>query len=227
MAMICGGANLDWATDRIVAGRYGYAGQVCIAVQHVLVEDSVYDEVQALLIAKTNSCRWGDPRNEEMVCGPMINSAAADRVQAWIDEAVAAGAEVVAGGGREGNIVFPTLLEGVPTSAKLYGEEVFGPVLALEKFSSADQAFARIQDSKYGIHVGIFTPDQSLIDEAFRALEVGGVVANDYPTLRFDNLPYGGVKQSGFGREGVRFAMEEMTEWKSLVERLPLPNGQD
>ena len=226
MAMICKGADLDWATNRIVAGGYGYAGQVCIAVQHVLVDECVYEEVKTHLIAKTQSCPWGDPQDEKTVCGPMINSTAADRVEEWIDEAVTGGANLIAGGGREGNIVLPTLLEGVPKSVKLYGEEVFGPVLTLEEFSSKEQAFARIQDSKYGIHVGIFTPDQALFDEAFRTLEVGGVVANDYPTLRFDNLPYGGVKQSGFGREGVRFAMEEMTEWKSLVQRIPLPNPE-
>lgn len=216
-AAICDDADLDWATSRCALGGYGYAGQVCIAVQHVLAESGVYDEVRAMLIDKTNACVWGDPRKPETVCGPMISAEAADRVEDWIGEAVTAGAQVLAGGGREGNIVKPVLLENVPPQVRLAKEEVFGPVLTLEPFGKFNDAISRVNGGEYGIHVGVFTQDQSRIDQAFRELEVGGVVINDYPTLRFDNLPYGGVKQSGFGREGVRYAMEEMTEWKSLV----------
>jgi acyl-CoA reductase-like NAD-dependent aldehyde dehydrogenase len=218
-AAICGDADLDWATDRCVLGGYGYAGQVCIAVQHVLAERAVYERVRDLLIAKTNACIWGDPMLADTVCGPMIDSRAADRVEEWIAEAGAAGARVIAGGGRDGNVVKPQLVEEVPSGTRLYGEEVFGPVLTLEPFEQFDEAISRINSSPYGIHAGIFTSDPSRMDLAFRELEVGGVVIGDYPTLRFDHLPYGGVKQSGFGREGVRFAMEEMTEWKSLVVR--------
>ena len=218
-AVVCADADLDWATDRCVLGGYGYAGQVCIAVQHVLVEAAVYERVRALLVEKTERCGWGDPALEGTVCGPMINSRAADRVEDWVREAVDGGARVIAGGGREGNVVKPVLLEGVPANVRLYGEEVFGPVLALERFEGFGEAVARVNSSVYGIHVGVFISDEERIEQAFRDLEVGGVVIGDYPTLRFDNLPYGGVKQSGFGREGVRFAMEEMTEWKSLVVR--------
>ena len=217
MVAILPGADMDWATARSVAGGYGYAGQVCIAVQHVLAHDSIYDEVKSQLIRKTNECKWGDPKDESTVCGPMISTDAAERVQDWVAEAVSAGATIIAGGGREGNIVKPILLEGVPDSVRLANEEVFGPVLTLEKAKSTQEAFARINRSQFGIHAGIFTNEESTIQQAFATLEVGGVVINDYPTLRFDNLPYGGVKQSGFGREGVRFAMEEMTELKSLT----------
>jgi acyl-CoA reductase-like NAD-dependent aldehyde dehydrogenase len=218
-AAICADADLDWAADRCVLGGFGYAGQVCIAVQHVLAEANAYERVREMLVYKTNTCKWGDPRADGTVCGPMISSGAADRVEEWVREAVSEGAKVIAGGGREGNVVKPTLLENVPPNVRLANEEVFGPVLTLEPFESFEGAIARINSSAYGIHAGVFTSDQLRIDLAFRDLEVGGLVVNDYPTLRFDMLPYGGVKQSGFGREGVRHAMEEMTEWKSLVSR--------
>lgn len=217
MAVVCADADLEWAAQRCVLGSYGYAGQVCIAVQHVLAEASIYDAFREKLIALTNQCAWGDPRLEATVCGPMISVEAADRVEDWVAEAVAAGAVVITGGGREGSLIKPVLLENVPASVRLYNEEVFGPVLTLERIDSFREAIARINGSKYGIHAGVFTRDPKLCEQAFRELEVGGVVINDYPTIRFDNLPYGGVKQSGFGREGVRFAMEEMTEWKSWV----------
>ena len=218
-AVVCGDADLDWATDRCALGGYGYAGQVCIAVQHVLAENRVYGQVREMLVQKTNNCKWGDSRAEDTVCGPMISSEAANRVEDWIREAVAGGAQVIAGGGREGNVVKPTLLENLPPNVKLSNEEVFGPVLTVAPFSSLESALSHINVGKYGIHAGIFTHDEAKVDQAFRELEVGGVVVNDYPTLRFDTLPYGGVKQSGFGREGVRYAMDEMTEWKSLVEK--------
>ncbi|MBC8066043.1 MAG: aldehyde dehydrogenase family protein [Chlorobia bacterium] len=218
-AMICNDADLAWATSRCIAGGYGYAGQVCIAVQHVLVESAVYEKTKQSLIEQTNACPWGDPRSEKTVCGPMISPEAADRVEEWIIEAVSQGAKVIAGGGREGNLIKPTLLESVPSHVRLSNEEVFGPVLTLQPFSDFDQAIRKINESKYGIHAGVFTNDLDRFGQAFRELQVGGLVVNDYPTLRFDNLPYGGLKQSGFGREGVRSAMEEMTEWKSLVVR--------
>ncbi len=221
MAAVCADADLDWAARRCVLGGYGYAGQVCIAVQHVLAEAAIYDDLRGRLIELTHQCAWGDPRLEETVCGPMISAEAAGRVEEWVGEAVAAGASVIAGGGREGNVVKPVLLENVLSSVRLYSEEVFGPVLVLERFEAFEEALARMNRSRYGIHAGIFTQDSKQIEQAFRDLEVGGVVINDYPTLRFDNMAYGGVKQSGFGREGVCYAMEEMTEWKSLVVKEP------
>ena len=218
-AIVCADADLEWATNRIIAGGYGYAGQVCIAVQHVLVERSVYEETREMLAQKTNACAYGDPRDEKTVCGPMISAEAADKVSDWVDEAVAHGAKIIGGGGREGALIKPVLLEGVPDQVKLANEEVFGPVLTIEPFDKFEEALARVNRSDYGIHTGIFTQKIALADQAFRTLEVGGVIVNDYPTLRFDNMPYGGVKHSGFGREGVRYAMDEMTEPKTMVVR--------
>lgn len=147
----------------------------------------------------------------------MISDAAADRVMEFIAEAVSAGAKVIAGGKRDGNLIWPTLMENVPDNVKLSREEVFGPVLTLRPFKNLEEAIARVNGSQYGIQCGVFTQDPQAIERAYRELEVGGVIINDYPTLRFDNFPYGGVKRSGFGREGVRFAMDEMTEPKTLV----------
>lgn len=218
-ALVRADADLEWAATRCVAGGYGYAGQVCIAVQHVLAEASILDSLRELLIRKTNECPWGDPHSEATVCGPMISAEAADKVQSWVDEAVSAGARIIAGGGREGNVLKPVLLEDVPASVKLSCEEVFGPVLTLASFDSFEEALQRVNQSEYGIHTGLFTQDLSSAQKAFRELEVGGLIVNDYPTLRFDNMPYGGVKKSGFGREGVRYAMDEMTELKAMVIR--------
>lgn len=218
-AVVCESADLDWATKRCVAGGFGYAGQVCIAVQHVLASSSIYEDVRERLIRMTNECVWGDPQLEATVCGPMISAEAADRVEEWIQEAVTAGAKVIAGGGREENVVKPILIEEVPSSVRLANEEVFGPVLTLERYENLGEAFKRVNSGAYGIHVGIFSNDVNETALAFERMEVGGVVVNDYPTLRFDNLPYGGLKSSGFGREGVRYAMDDMTEWKSLVKR--------
>lgn len=218
-AIVCADADLEWTTKRLVAGGYGYAGQICISIQHVLVHESLYDEAKAQLIRQTNDCPFGDPRKEETVCGPLITSEAADRVMSWIEEAVKMGATVLAGGTREGNVVRPTLIEGVPEGAKLSCREVFGPVMTLFSYKTEEEAFARVNSSEYGIQAGVFTHDMRIAEKAFQELEVGGVIINDYPTLRFDSMPYGGVKRSGFGREGVRYAMEEMTEPKAMVLR--------
>jgi acyl-CoA reductase-like NAD-dependent aldehyde dehydrogenase len=211
--------DMDWAVRRIVAGGYGYAGQVCIAVQHVRVHESIVADFRERLIGATRECPYGDPMEERTVCGPLISSEAADRVEAWIEEAIAGGAEALVRGRRSGNVIAPTLLERVPENCRLANEEVFGPVLTLSTFGDIDEVLGQINTSRYGIHTGIFTRDLRLARKAFDTLEVGGVVVDDYPTLRFDHLPYGGTKSSGFGREGVRFAMEEMTEPRSLVIR--------
>ena len=137
----------------------------------------------------------------------------------WIEEAVSLGGTLLAGGGRQGNVITPTLIENVPNAAKLSCQEVFGPVLTLAPYDTTYEAIQQVNSSEYGIHCGVFTTDLKLAERAFRELEVGGVIINDYPTLRFDNMPYGGVKRSGFGREGVRYAMEEMTELKAMLVR--------
>jgi acyl-CoA reductase-like NAD-dependent aldehyde dehydrogenase len=218
-AIVCDDADLDWAVSRCVAGGYGYAGQVCIAVQHVLVQKGVYEAFRDKLIAATSACPRGDPARPETVCGPLITSEAADKVEEWVREAVDAGATVISGGGRAANVIEPTLIEGVPPSVRLGCEEVFGPVLTLAPFDTFDEAIGRVNESRYGIQCGVFTHDLRIAEKAFREIEAGGVVVDDYPTLRFDNMPYGGVKRSGFGREGVQYAMDEMTEPKTLLVR--------
>lgn len=218
-AVIYADADLDFAVQRCAAGGYGYAGQVCIAVQHVLVADAVYGEVREKLTEATKSCAYGDPALSTTVCGPLISEQAAEKTIQWIEEAMAGGAKLLAGGTREGALVAPTLLEHVPASCRLAKEEVFGPVLTLSRFGSFEQAVERVNASAYGIQCGVFTRDLRLAHRAFEEIEAGGVVIGDYPTLRFDNMPYGGVKQSGFGREGVRFAMDEFTEWKAMLVR--------
>lgn len=219
-AIVCEDADLAWAIPRIVAGGYAYAGQICISIQHVLVHRSRYEEAKAMLVEQTRACPTGDPLDPKTVCGPLVSNEAADKVQAFVDEAVVAGAKILAGGKRSGNRMEPTLVEGVPFETRLGNEEVFGPVLTLEPFDTLDEAIAKVNRSKYGIQAGIFTQDLRAADHAYRELQVGGVIVNDYPTLRFDNMPYGGVKQSGFGREGVRYAMEDMTELKTRVTKV-------
>ncbi len=218
-AIVCEDADLDWAIPRIISGKFGYAGQICIAIQHVLVHRSRYDEVRERLIKGTNKCPWGDPSDRKTVCGPLISGDAAQKVMDWIEEAISMGGKLLAGGKREGNVVLPTLLESVPRVAKLSCQEVFGPVLTLAPYDTLDEAISIVNSSEYGIQAGIFTHDIRDAERAFADLEQGGVIVNDYPTLRFDNMPYGGVKRSGFGREGVRYAMEEMTEPKCMVTR--------
>lgn len=218
-AIVMPDADLDWAVQRIVAGKFGYAGQICISIQHARVHKAIYEEVKGRLIQATRECPSGNPLDPKVVCGPLISDDAADRVMAWIDEAVTGGAKVLAGGARRGRLIEPTLIEGVPRGSKLACQEVFGPVLSLTPFSQIEEAIDQVNASPYGIHAGIFTKDQALAKRAFEELNVGGVIVDDYPTLRFDALPYGGVKESGFGREGVRYAMDEMTEPKSLVFR--------
>lgn len=218
-AIVCPDADLDWAVKRLVAGGFGYAGQICISIQHALVHESVYERTTAELIRQTNECPTGDPRREDTICGPLISKEAADRVMEWIDEAIRMGGKLLAGGTRAGNVIAPTLIEDVPAQAKMACEEVFGPVITLAPYNEEEDAFERVNRSSFGIQCGVFTHDLRIAERAFRRIEVGGVIVNDYPTLRFDNMPYGGVKRSGFGREGVRYAMDEMTEPKTLVTR--------
>jgi len=213
-------ADLDWAAERIVWGKYGYAGQICISVQHVACHASVVDEFREKLIEKVRRCAYGDPRLPETVCGPLISSDAANKVMDWVEEAKRAGATVLAGGGRSGNVIEPTLLENVAANTRLGCEEVFGPVLTLQAYDGIEALTDRINSGPYGIHCGLFATEDSTIAYVTDEIHVGGIVINDVPTVRFDALPYGGVKKSGYGREGVRYAMEEMTELKSVVRRL-------
>lgn len=218
-AIVMPDADMDFAATRCALGGYGYAGQVCISVQHVLVHESVFSPVKERLTQATENCPTGDPNLEATVCGPLIHASAADRVEAWISEAVQGGAELLAGGNRERNLICPALLTGVPATSQIACEEVFGPVVTLEPFSDLDQAVARVNSSRFGLQAGVFTSDIRTATRLFRELEVGSLIVGDAPTLRLDNMPYGGTKRSGMGREGVRSAYEEATEPRVMLVR--------
>ena len=212
-------ADLDHALARIVFGGYYQSGQSCIHVQRVIVNESIYDQFRKMLSAKVKTLIMGDPKDRATFIGPMISAREAARLKGWIDAAVAAGATLLAGGGCEGAMLEPALLENVPRSAELYREEAFGPAVILSRFSDWDAALDEVNDSKFGLQAGLFTRDIHKVLDAWDKLEVGGVLVNDVSSFRVDNMPYGGVKDSGLGREGVRFAMEDMTEIRNLVIR--------
>lgn len=216
-AVVLADADLDWAARRVALFGNYQAGQSCIAVQRVIVEEAVAEEFTAKLLDEVGSLVTGDPYDERTQVGPLVSKAAADRVVAWVEEAVEAGAKVLAGGGRQGATVAPTVLAEVPRTAKVWAEEVFGPVLVIETAPSAEAAFAAVNDSRYGLQAGVFTRSLDLAFLANRTLEVGGVVVGDVPSYRADQMPYGGVKESGVGREGVGAAMDDLTYAKTLV----------
>ncbi len=213
------GRPLDEVVPRLVSGAYYQSGQSCIGVQRILVHRDRYDALKAALATAVAALRMGDPRDESVFIGPMIDEAAAKRVDEWIAAAVAGGARVLAGGPRDGAMLPATLLEGVPHDADLWRREAFGPVAAIEAFDDFEDALARANDSDFGLQAGVFTGDIAHAMRAWDALEVGGVVVGDIPSFRVDNMPYGGVKASGFGREGVRYAIADMTEPRLLVLR--------
>ncbi|MFI5345817.1 MAG: aldehyde dehydrogenase family protein [Elusimicrobiota bacterium] len=210
-------ADLDRAASRCAFGAFAYAGQVCISVQRVLIQKAVFARFTELFLAATAKISSGDPARPETLVGPLIDSAAADRVMAWIDEAKAGGAKVLAGGTRTGNVIAPTVLTGVPATAKLSCDEAFGPVVVLREYAEFDDALAAVNASRFGLQAGLFTDGAEKIRRAGEELEVGGLIVNDVPTYRADHLPYGGVKDSGLGREGVRCAMEECCERRTVV----------
>ncbi|MEZ4379798.1 MAG: aldehyde dehydrogenase family protein [Nannocystaceae bacterium] len=214
-------ADLDDAVERLIVGAFYQSGQSCISVQRIIAHTSIYDELRARLVAKARALKVGDPRDEETFVGPMISTSEAERVEAWIAEAKELGAEVLCGGTRDGALVPATLLEGVPREAKCYSDEVFGPAACLSRFDDFDAALAEVNDSEYGLQAGVFTRDIHKIHRAWDILEVGGVVIGDVPSWRVDHMPYGGVKASGIGREGIRYAMEAMSELRLLVLREP------
>ncbi len=209
--------DLNSVAKRLVVGAFANAGQICISVQRIYIQEGVYENFCSLLIEETRKAKTGDPLEEDTLVGPMISRAEADRAFNWIIEAKKAGAGVLTGGGRSGNVLEPTILENVPADANLYCEEAFAPVVILEKYSDFGEAIRKVNDSRFGLQAGVFTNDARKIFKAFDEIQVGGVVINDYPTFRIDNMPYGGIKDSGFGREGVRYAIEEMTEPKLLA----------
>ncbi|HEX4096054.1 MAG TPA: aldehyde dehydrogenase family protein, partial [Caulobacteraceae bacterium] len=213
------GADLDDAVERIIFGAFYQSGQSCIGVQRIIVHAKVYDELRDRLVARTRTLVAGDPKDEKTFIGPMIDVKEATRLDGWIQAAAASGAKVLCGGERHGAMLEATLIEGVGRDAKLYAEEAFGPVAILSKFEDFDAALDEVNDSKFGLQAGLFTRDLFRMLTAWDRLEVGGVIIGDVPSYRVDNMPYGGVKDSGLGREGVKFAMEDMTEIRNLVIR--------
>jgi len=219
-ALVGADADLDWAAERCVAAGFGYAGQVCIKVQRVLVEAPAHDAFVEKLLARTKAVPVGDPADERTVCGPVIDDRSAARITEWVDEAVAGGARGLAGHRREGRMLQPTVLADVPVESKAAGEEIFGPVVAVWRVADWEEGLRAVNAGQYGLQAGVFTRNIDRVRQAFHGLEVGGVIVNDAPSLRSDNMPYGGVKRSGLGREGVRYAMDELTEERVLVTRL-------
>lgn len=211
------GADLDFAVSRIVFGAFYQSGQSCISVQRVMIHESIYEKTRSMLVAAAAALRSGDPLHEDTFLGPLISEQEARRVEAWVESATTRGARVLCGGHRSGSFYEATLLEGVPDDADVSCTEIFGPVAVLEPFTDFESTCRRVNASRYGLQAGVFTKN---LDSAFYAvneLEVGAVIINDVPAFRVDSMPYGGVKDSGLGREGVRFAMEDMTERRLAV----------
>ncbi len=213
-------ADLAYAADRCTAGGFSYAGQTCISVQRVLVEHSVYGKFTDLLVSSVKALKAGNPLDESTDVGPLIRESDAVRTVTWIEEAVRGGARLLCGGGRKGRVVQPTVLTRTKPDMKVNCQEVFGPVVTVEPYEDFNEALREVNHSAFGLQAGLFTRDINLVFQAYEELEVGGLVAGDVPSFRIDHMPYGGVKDSGQGREGIRYAIEEMTEQKLLVMNL-------
>jgi len=218
-------ADLPRAAARCAFGGFAYAGQICISVQRIFVHTKVEKDFLRLLVDEVSKIGVGDPESSDVTCGPLIDEAAARRVMAWIDEAKSRGAQVLAGGsggsknGGANNLIAPTIMTKVPKDLPLSCEEVFGPVVIVDSYPDFAEAVRMSNDSQYGLQAGVFTDSATLHQYATQHLEVGGIILNDIPTFRADNMPYGGVKGSGLGREGVRFAMEDFCERRTVVTR--------
>jgi acyl-CoA reductase-like NAD-dependent aldehyde dehydrogenase len=210
-------ADLDLAAKRIAFGGYYQAGQSCISVQRVLVQSEVYDDFAARLVKEVEGLKVGDPMDPTVDVGPVIQRSEVDRIQSWVDEAVSQGAEILTGGDGDGPFYQPTLISDVKPDMKVCREEIFGPVVTISPYQTFEEALGVVNDSRFGLQAGVFTNDINRAFEAHRTLEVGGVIINDQSAFRADQMPYGGSKDSGFGREGLRFAMEEMTEPRIMV----------
>ena len=210
-------ADVAYAAERVAWGGFVYAGQTCISVQRVFVHERVYDAFVAELLPRVEALKVGDPLDEETDVGPMIDAANAERVEEWLDEARAAGASVLSGGQRDGNVWRPTVLADAEEHLRVSCEEVFAPLVGLTRFADVHEAIAAAGRSEFGLQAGIFTNDMRVVEEAFDRIDVGGLIVNDVSTFRIDHMPYGGVRSSGFGREGLRYAIEEMSELKLLT----------
>jgi acyl-CoA reductase-like NAD-dependent aldehyde dehydrogenase len=214
-------ADLDWAVKRCLVGAFTYAGQVCISVQRMFIHEAVWDAFLERFTAGAKAIRSGDPLDPETELGPMVDAAAASRTQRWVDEAVAMGGKLLTGGKADGTFFPPTILTDVPATAQVCSNEAFAPLAVAFPFSDFGAAIAGVNDSMFGLQTGVFTNDLTNAWRAFAELEVGGVIVNDVPTYRIDHMPYGGVKDSGLGREGLRWAIEDMTEIRIMVMTQP------
>lgn len=212
-------SDLDDVVDRMITGGFYQSGQSCIGVQRVLIHDAVYDEFKTKFVDKAKSLKHGDPKQEDTFIGPMISEKEAERLKGWIDEAVADGASVLCGGELNGQMLQATVLENVSDDVAIHNEEAFGPTVNLYRFNDFDEAIKQVNDSSFGLQAGVFTQDIHRAMQAWDELDVGGVLINETSNWRVDHMPYGGVKDSGLGREGVKFAMQDMSEERLLVIR--------
>jgi acyl-CoA reductase-like NAD-dependent aldehyde dehydrogenase len=213
------GPHLDRVVERLVFGAFYQSGQSCIGVQRIYAHADIYDALKRKLVAATKKLKAGDPKKKDVFLGPMIDEAAAERLHGWIGEAKKSGGRILCGGRREGNMLEATLMENVPADAKANRMEAFGPFALLASFDRFDDAIAMVNDSDFGLQAGIFTDSLDHAMRAWNELEQGGVIVNDVPSFRVDNMPYGGIKLSGLGREGIRYAIEDMTEVRLMVMR--------
>ena len=214
-------ADLDWAVRRCLVGAFAYAGQVCISVQRMFIHEDIWDAFMDKFVAGARQLKMGDPLDPTSDLGPMVDATAAGRTQRWVDEAVALGGKLLLGGKADGTYFPPTILTEVPLSAQVCSNEAFAPLVVAFPFRDLDEAIVRVNDSSFGLQTGVFTNDLAGAWRAFAELEVGGVIVNDVPTYRIDHMPYGGVKDSGLGREGLRYAIEDMTEIRIMVLAQP------
>jgi glyceraldehyde-3-phosphate dehydrogenase (NADP+) len=220
-AIVDASADLDWAVKRLLVGAFAYAGQVCISVQRLLVHESIWDAFLERFVAAAAALRVGDPLDPATDLGPMVDELAAARTHRWVREAVDQGARVLVGGTADGSWFPPTVIVDADPASQVCSEEAFAPVVVVFPFSDFEEALERVNDSRYGLQAGVFTGDLAHAWRAFEALEVGGVIVNDVPTYRVDHMPYGGVKDSGLGREGLRWSIEDMTELRLMVIARP------
>ena len=212
--------DLEYAAARCVTGAFSYAGQVCISVQRIYIHEKVYGRFLELFLEKVKALKMGDPMNDSTNIGPMIDAENIERVETWVNEAVEKGAKVLTGGRKNANFYEPTVLLDTTPEMKVSCMEVFAPVVTLAKIKDFKEGLNAVNNSVYGLQAGVFTDNLKNAHTAFEILEVGGVIINDVPTYRIDHMPYGGVKISGFGREGIKYAIEEMTELRLMVMNL-------
>ena len=212
--------DLDFAASRNVWGAFYQAGQSCISVQRMYVHEKIFDKFIEKFIDETKKLKLGDPMLEDTDVGPVIDDHSADRIMKWVHEAVDKGAELLTGGNREGKLIEPTVLTNVTPDSNVSCSEVFGPVVQIEPYKDFDDALEKVNDTRFGLQAGVFTKDMKKAFKAYKTIEVGGLIVNDYPSFRVENMPYGGVKDSGVGKEGIRHAIDEMTELKLMVVNL-------